>query len=593
MKKQNKFILAGGLVVLVVLVGWFFFGRGTDQIVTTALVKSGDLVQTVEVTGDVQAVDDIDLAFSASGSVAQIDVEVGDLVEAGALLASLDTDELEAAVAQAQESVSEIQAELALKNVGVSVEEVAVAEADLLVAQAGLSAAETSLSEVQAVVAAALASASSDLEHVKNDTEQDLTDARTDVLEAMRSVLAKIRAGLADADTVLGVENTLFDDEFDDVLSNQNRQSAIDARESFDLAADARDQAEDDLLDCDPADDANLAVVMDAVDTAYELAYETLLNTNRALDATEVDSLALSSDDLIAFKTTMSAAQTALLSAGSTYTSTKQSLTTARLALTQEVEAAESDLTETQAAQDQDLAKAQAAVVSRQADLVKAQAQLDKILAKPRNVDLASLEARERGAQAQYLAALARLRQAQIISPITGRVAEIEVDIGEQATAGETVFSVISTGDDLEINLDIPESDLGKVAVDQAAKITLDAFGDDVIFTGRIVFVYPAEKIIEGVVFYQAKIVFDQGQDLSAVKPGMSADVTISTAQRTGVLYVPSRAVLERDNVKYVRMPSDGSYLERNVTVGLHADDGLVEITSGLTEGEEVIVSIR
>lgn len=594
MTKRGKIIWAALGLLLVAAVGWAAFGSGSPVAVTTTdTVKRADLVQTVEITGDVQSVDEVDLAFDRSGTVEAVLARVGDAVRAGDVLAVLDADELEAAYAQAVGRVEEAEANLALKRAGVSVEERAVSEADVLVAEAALAAARSDAEHVASVADADVASAESDLAATTDGTADDLAQAQEDLVESLRSVVSEARSALSDADTVLGVENTLYNQAFDDVLSNTDAQALIAASNAFEIAAASRDAAEDALLAMDESAFASVNAVADAAKQAYEDAYETLLQTSRVLDATSADSSDFSLDDLDALKATISAATSSLVTDGGALTNARQAYADALRATVDDVRDAENAVASAKAARERDVAKAAAAVASREADLARAEAALSNATATPRAVDLASYEAAVTQAEADALSALARLRDTQVIAPIDGILTAVDVDPGESVTAGTGVVTVLSAGLDFEIALDIPESDVAKTREGQAADVTFDAFGDDLVFGGTLFSIDPAQKLIEGVVFYEAKVLLDPDQDLSAVKPGMSADVTVVTGERTGVLTVPSRAVLERDGQKYVRVPSGDAYEERAVTVGLRADGGTIEITSGLSEGETVIVSIR
>ncbi|NBS41829.1 efflux RND transporter periplasmic adaptor subunit [bacterium] len=217
------------------------------------------------------------------------------------------------------------------------------------------------------------------------------------------------------------------------------------------------------------------------------------------------------------------------------------------------------------------------------------------MVAVPRSEDLAPLEAAVRSAESDADAARARLSKTLVVSPIDGIVTAVAFDVGESASASATAVTVLSTGSDYEIAMDVPEADVAKAGVGATASVTFDALGDDRVFQGTLVSVDPAQKIIEGVVFYEAKVLLAENADLVSVKPGMSANVTVQTASRTAALYVPSRAVLtDADGSKYVRVPTgDVGYLQRAVVVGLRADDGLVEIVSGVEEGDVVIISLK
>jgi NitT/TauT family transport system permease protein len=129
-----------------------------------------------------------------------------------------------------------------------------------------------------------------------------------------------------------------------------------------------------------------------------------------------------------------------------------------------------------------------------------------------------------------------------------------------------------------------------------AAVFLASALGDDMPFTATVTAIDPAEKVIQGVVFYQATLMFTS-PDVQMVKPGMSANVTIETARKEGVLYLPQRSVLEEDGKKFVRVPNNSedpsSFDVVYVTTGLRANDGLLEIVSGVSEGQTVILTIK
>jgi multidrug efflux pump subunit AcrA (membrane-fusion protein) len=140
--------------------------------------------------------------------------------------------------------------------------------------------------------------------------------------------------------------------------------------------------------------------------------------------------------------------------------------------------------------------------------------------------------------------------------------------------------------------VDVPETDVVKVKVNDEAEITLDALGPDVKFKGKVLTVDPASTEIQDVVYYAVKVAIeDSGNE--TIKPGMTADVLVSTDSRSNVLFIPSRAVLTRTETdeKYVRvLLKDGKVEERTVKLGLKADDGKVEVLSGLNEGEEIVL---
>jgi HlyD family secretion protein/macrolide-specific efflux system membrane fusion protein len=113
-------------------------------------------------------------------------------------------------------------------------------------------------------------------------------------------------------------------------------------------------------------------------------------------------------------------------------------------------------------------------------------------------------------------------------------------------------------------------------------------FGDSRPYVGAVAAVDQAPTLVDGVVYYNVTVVFVG--DAADVKLGMSANVDILTAQRQQVLVAPSRSIRSRASDLYVQVPNAAGELdERTVTIGLRGEEGLVEVLSGLSEGDKVV----
>jgi multidrug efflux pump subunit AcrA (membrane-fusion protein) len=140
------------------------------------------------------------------------------------------------------------------------------------------------------------------------------------------------------------------------------------------------------------------------------------------------------------------------------------------------------------------------------------------------------------------------------------------------------------------VDVDVPESDIVKLAVGQQAEVTFDALGLEQKFAAVISSIEQAETKIQDVIYYKVRLQPAQ-RDL-ALKSGMTANITVFTAQKNNVLIVPSRAV-KTNAEKYVEILKDDKTVERRtVVVGLRGDEG-VEIVSGVVEGEEVVTFVK
>ena len=117
----------------------------SEPTLRTSQVRRGDIVITVSGTGNLLPGREISLGFRTSGTLVSLEVQVGDHVRAGDVLARLDTRELELQVAQAKASLDQKEASLKQLLAGASAEEVTAARNSLLQAQANLAQQEVSL----------------------------------------------------------------------------------------------------------------------------------------------------------------------------------------------------------------------------------------------------------------------------------------------------------------------------------------------------------------------------------------------------------------------------------------------------------------
>lgn len=194
-------------------------------------------------------------------------------------------------------------------------------------------------------------------------------------------------------------------------------------------------------------------------------------------------------------------------------------------------------------------------------------------------------------AEANVLSNQSILSKSIITSPIAGVVSKADVEVGEILTAGEIIFSVI-TDDAYEIEIQVPEADIAKIQVDNTAKITLDAYGSDAVFAGKVIKIDPAETIVEGVPTYTVTLQFNEKD--TRIRSGMTANIDIVTAEKKEVLSVPTRAIIDRGREKIVRVAQDGSYIEVKVKTGLKGSNGMTEILEdGLLEGQLVVTFVK
>lgn len=196
-----------------------------------------------------------------------------------------------------------------------------------------------------------------------------------------------------------------------------------------------------------------------------------------------------------------------------------------------------------------------------------------------------ALVERARASVSRYKADLAKK---SIVSPINGIITKQDLKVGENVAGNVSVVSVISEAN-YEIESFVPEADIEKLELNNPAEVTLDAYGDEPMFYAVVSKIEPAETQIDGVSTYKTILQFREKSE--KIRSGMTANVDITTESKDGVLMVSSRAINYSDRRNFVNIvgPND-EVKEVDVEIGIKDEDGMVEIISGVKEGDILLV---
>lgn len=259
---------------------------------------------------------------------------------------------------------------------------------------------------------------------------------------------------------------------------------------------------------------------------------------------------------------------------------------------------AELDPTELQAKYNQTKAALEYAIANfeyakldleRQKSLIKqnyiSQNQVD-LAEKSFEVNKAQLEQ----AKANLEFAKVQLDYTKITAPIAGVVASVSTQEGETVAASFAAPTFVTIIDlaRLEVWVYVDETDIGRIQVGQSAIFTVDTY-PDTDFEGVVTAIYPKAVIQDNVVNYVVtlKITDHKGKTL---RPEMTANVTIYLEARKGVLTIPLSAIKRERGERFVMVLEGEKKVSRKVKTGW-TSNGLIEIVSGLQEGETVIIS--
>jgi HlyD family secretion protein len=168
--------------------------------------------------------------------------------------------------------------------------------------------------------------------------------------------------------------------------------------------------------------------------------------------------------------------------------------------------------------------------------------------------NLTQAQAQVQTREAQVNSTKVDLARCTIYAPIDGIVIDRKVDVGQTVAASlnaPLLFMIANDLTKMQINASVAEADIGSVEVGQDVKFSVDAFpGRD--FTGKVIQVRNAAQMVQNVVSYDTII---EVENLDGkLKPGMTANVQILTAQKKGVIRVPNSALRFRPPEAFMAM---------------------------------------
>jgi HlyD family secretion protein len=494
-------------VVIVIVVGvlgvgaYMRFGANRAQgaataNLSTATVARGALAATISSAGNVTAKQGADLSFGQAGTVKTLNVQVGDRVKAGQVLAALDTADLELQLRNAQVNLKNAQDKLAQTKNPSTAQDIASARAKIDAAQAAYD------------------------KTVAGASQSDLAAAKA----AVASAQAAYNAAVNSAGT-----------------SNSQLGASAATLEKAQIALQQAQSAYDKISWRSDAATSSQAATLQSATIDFQQAkanYEALAAT------------------------THSDASSKTAQASSSLQQAKANLTKLQTQVTQ------SD------------------IASAQATLSQAKNDLDKLLAGP---DASTLDLAQNGVDQAQIAldqVKLKLEQAQIVAPFDGTVTQVNVKPSQNAGSGAAAIQMADL-DHLQTIVNMSEVDINRIKNGQGAQIAMDAL-PDANFQGTVTLMAPAGVLSQGVVNYPVTV--DLTPPFDGVKTGMTSNVAIIVDQREDVLTVPNRAIRSQGRQKVVTVLFEGQQMQVPVQTGL-ASDTATEITSGLKEGDEVVLN--
>ncbi len=569
-----------GLIIIAVLIaaiagGYFYIRKPQAPLFDVAKVKRGNILQEVNVTGRVKPSREVDLAFEKSGRVEVVSVKVGDNIGEGKILVSLSQTDLRAQLAEANAKVESARAQLWQYQAAGEREEITLAELkrgtrseEIQIVITKAANAKKTLDDASLNLAEVNKKATVDLKNLYDDVKDILNDAYTQGDDAVNKQLGEVFS-----DASLGTPKLTFStDPQEKINAEAGRLAMTEVLKQFKAGVDALSTEYTRLDEAMNKTEIHLQNIRDFLSTV-----NSAVNKAVGLSATTANT----------YRANITTGRNNVNKSLSSISSQRQLIAAQKITNQNSITAAQTKVNDAKSA----LLVAQDELALKEAGTTSEQIQAQEAQLRQAKFTVTSQEALVKQAQTNVQNIQAQIEKTILKSPITGLVTKQDAKVGEIVAANVTTVSVISQND-VEIEAHIPEADIAKIAVGNNAKVTLDAYGENMSFNAHIVRIDPAETIIEGVATYKITLEFLTKDE--RIKPGLTANIDVLADMRENVLAIPQRALVEQNGKTLVRLVNpDNTFREVQITTGLRGSDGMIEIIQGLQEGETVITFLR
>ncbi len=533
--------IGASLIALVILSGGYFtyskLHASTAQTkYVLGTVEKSTIVSSVSASGQVSSSNELGIKPKVSGDVIYVGVTAGQKVNAGALIAELDTTE-------AQKSVRDAQANL--ESAQIALEKIKQPASALTLTQA-----QNALSNAQDALA-----------KLYSDSNTDIVDSFTD----LPNIILNLKSILTGSDASGSQWNIDY---------YKNAISPYDIR-----AKSFRDSAYNDYLTAQSSYDALFNDYQALGNSPDNATIEKVLN--ETYTATQLLSSAVKSADgfmqlyLDTYKaqnlTHITLADTQITSLN-TYSSQLNSHLSSLLSDTSSLK------------QDKQ-------------NILEKQESLDETTAGANNLDLRSAELGVTKAQNSLTDAQNNLANYYVRAPFGGTIASVAVKKYDSAGSGTAVATLITSQKIAELSLN--EVDAAKIKVGDKVTLTFDAI-DSLTLTGQVAEVDSIGTVSQGVVSYAIKIGFDSQDDRIKSGMTTNASIITEVHQdvvsvpSSAVKTLNGQSYVQVFNPPLASSGGTGGVTSTvlpeqvPVEVGI-SDDTNTEITSGLNEGEQIV----
>jgi HlyD family secretion protein len=531
-----------------------------DAIATmTVPVEAQDLTVRITSSGTVQPVQRVNLSPKGSGRIAELFVEQGDRVEAGQIVARMESRDVEAQLAQAKAREASVRAKLAKIEAGNRSEDIASA-------RARLEQAEASLAQVQAGSRVEeVAGARARLQQTQAGLQRLRAGSRVEEVSQARARLAQAQARLADAQTG-SVKQEIA-----------QAQTQIDSSKAQAELTAQRVERNRPLVE-------EGALAKDKLDE--------LIKENRTAQAKLIESQKRLQQLQESRESQIQQLQAAVQVEQQALKQLQNGTRSEEIAQAEaEVAEAKSKLAQVENGnRPEEIAKAEAAVAE-----AKSQLAAQENGSRPEEIAQAQAELAE--AQAQVRFQEVQLEDTKVRAPFAGVITQryaIQGAFVTPATSASeatsaTSTSIVALAREVEVLAKVPEADISQIKPGQVVEIVADAYPDKV-FKGRVKLIAPEAVKERDVTLFQVRVAIDTGKDV--LQSGMNVDLRFVGQKLSNALVVPTVAIVTNKGQTGVLVPDEKQQPTfKPVTVGSTIGNK-IQILEGAASGDRVFTEL-
>jgi len=573
LKTRKKTSIFGAILIIAVIY-FFFFRKGAVTANTYVLgkVEKGTIVNSVSGSGQVVVSSQVDFKPQASGKIVSVNVKEGDKISAGTVIAEIDSTDAQRAVRDAKLNLD--SAQVSLDKILKPADDVTIAQAQDAVSQA-----QRNLDQ---------ATKDRDQQNLTNDQGQKT--AYDNGYNAVSSTYVDLSVMMDDLKDVKNAKSTSGDDLISSygLLLGSDSKLIKQFQTDYDLAYSKYNDSlvlfKSVVRNSNPQDIYKL--VSNTTDVTVAVSAD-LEDARNMLDAV-VNSDGYKNLSIYGqaepFKTTVIADIQKVNSHIVALQSVKVGM-----------DSSDQNNPINQKKKEDAVTLAQETLKEKQSALSKLQEPADVLDVKSQKLVIEQRQNSLNDAESNY-------GDYFVTSPFDAVVAKTSVSVGDMVSSGTTVATLITT--DMQAQVSLNEVDAASIKVGDKATMTFDAI-PDLTITGKVYQIDTLGTVSQGVVTYNAKIVFDTPDD--RVKPGMSVSADIITNVKDDALVIPNSALKTQGNNTYVEVldPSLVSSTDLqtgrvtlitvpnqvNVEIGV-SNDTQTEIVNGLNEGDQIITQV-